>query len=61
VLKTICFINEQNVFKQFYMEWLPFSGYRYAELPDIEVYPIRDGYEVYGHSKVWIAISKEDK
>ncbi len=51
----------QSVFKRFYMEWLPFSGYRYAELPDIEVYPIHDGYEVYGHSEVWIAISKEDQ
>lgn len=51
----------QSVFKRFYMEWLPFSGYRYAELPDIEVYPIRDRYRVYGHSEVWIAISKEDK
>jgi len=26
----------QSVFKRFYMEWLPFSGYKYAKLPDIE-------------------------
>lgn len=51
----------QSIFKRFYMEWLPFSGYRYAELPDIEVYPICDRYEVCGHSEVWIAINKEDK
>ena len=50
----------QSVFKRFYMEWLPFSGYQYAELPDIEVYPICSGQPVNGHSEVWIAVSKED-
>ena len=50
----------QSVFKRFYMEWLPFSGYQYAELPDIEVYPICSGQPVHGHSEVWIAVSKED-
>lgn len=50
----------QSVFKRFYLEWLPFSGYQYAELPDIEVYPICDGQSLYGRSEVWIAISKED-
>ncbi len=50
----------QSVFKWFYMEWLPFSGYKYAELPDIEVYPICSGQPVHGHSEVWIAVSKED-
>lgn len=51
----------QSVFRRFYMEWLPFSGYKYAELPDIEVYPICDGHPVHGHSEVWIAISREDR
>ncbi len=50
----------QSVFKRFYMEWLPFSGYKYAELPDIEVYPICSGQPVNGHSEVWIAVGKED-
>ena len=50
----------QIVFKRFYMEWLPFSGYKYAELPDIEVCPICSGQPVHGHSKVWIAVVKED-
>ena len=50
----------QSVFKRFYMEWLPFSGYKYAELPDIEVYPICSGQPVHGHSEVWIAVVKED-
>lgn len=50
----------QSVFRRFYMEWLPFSGYKYAGLPDIEVYPICDGQPLHGHSEVWIAINKED-
>ena len=51
----------QSVFGRFYMEWLPFSGYKYAELPDIEVYPICDSQLAHGHSKVWIAIKEEDR
>ena len=51
----------QSVFRRFYMEWLPFSGYKYAELPDIEVYPICDSQPAHGHSEVWIAIKEEDR
>ena len=51
----------QSVFRRFYMEWLPFSGYKYAELPDIEVYPICDSQPAHGHSKVWISIHEEDR
>lgn len=51
--------NVQDVFKRFYTEWLPFSGYEYAGLPDIEVYPIIHEKPIYGHSEVWIAIKKE--
>lgn len=53
----------QSTFKRFYTEWLPFSGYEYAGLPDIEVYPICHETPINGHSEVWIAIkkSKEDK
>ena len=51
----------QSVFRRFYMEWLPFSGYKYAELPDIEVYPICDSQPAHGHSKVWISIKEEDR
>ncbi len=32
----------QNIFKRFVTEWLPSSGYTYAGLPDIEVYPFGD-------------------
>jgi len=49
----------QDIFKRFYTEWLPFSGYEYAGLPDIEVYPIIQGKPISGHSEVWIAIKKE--
>lgn len=49
----------QDIFKRFYTEWLPFSGYEYAGLPDIEVYPIIHGKPISGHSEVWIAIKKE--
>ena len=51
--------NVQSVFRRFYTEWLPFSGYEYAGLPDIEVYPIQNKTVQYGHSEVWIAIRKE--
>ena len=53
--------NVQDVFKRFYTEWLPFSGYEYAGLPDIEVYPIIEGKPICGHSEVWIAIRKENE
>lgn len=48
----------QTIFKRFLTEWLPFSGYEYAELPDIEVYPISDPKIKGGHSEVWIAVKK---
>lgn len=48
----------QEVFCRFLTEWLPFSGYTYAELPDIEVYPFGEDSQN-GKSEVWIAIKKE--
>lgn len=48
----------QTIFKRFLTEWLPFSGYEYAKLPDIEVYPISDERSKGGHSEVWIAVKK---
>ncbi len=51
--------NVQSIFKRFYTEWLPFSGYEYAGLPDIEVYPICEETPVSGHSEVWIAVTKQ--
>ena len=35
------------------------SGYAYAGLPDIEVYPISKETPSRGHSEVWIAIKKD--
>ncbi len=49
----------QSIFKRFLTEWLPFSGYKYAELPDIEVYPVGKKGPKEGHSEVWIAVRKE--
>jgi AraC family transcriptional regulator len=49
----------QSIFRRFLTEWLPFSGYAYAELPDIEVYPINKEKPQEGHSEVWIAVKKE--
>lgn len=46
----------QNVFQRFLTEWLPFSGYQYAELPDIEIYPVSNDKLKGGHSEAWIAI-----
>jgi len=52
-------ISVQTLFRRFYTEWLPFSGYAYAELPDIEVYPLDSQKSGTGKSEVWIAINKE--
>lgn len=49
----------QTVFKRFLTEWLPVSGYEYAQLPDIEVYPANDQGSKGGHTEVWIAVKKE--
>ncbi len=51
--------NVQNIFRRFYTQWLPFSGYEYAGLPDIEVYPVCKEIPSNGHSEVWIAITKD--
>lgn len=49
----------QKTFKRFLTEWLPFSGYEYAQLPDIEVYPIGDQNLKTGHTEVWIAVRRK--
>lgn len=48
----------QTIFKRFLTEWLPVSGYEYAEQPDIEVYPVNDQGSKSGHAEVWIAVKK---
>lgn len=49
----------QSVFRRFLTEFLPFSGYEYAGLPDVEIYPVCKGQPSKGHSEVWIAIKKQ--
>lgn len=49
----------QNVFRRFCREWLPFSGYRYAGLPDLEVYAICGRNMAEGRSEVWIAVQSD--
>lgn len=48
-----------KIFKNFLTEWLPFSGYEYANLPDIEVYPINYNDQKESHVEVWIAVKKK--
>ena len=51
----------QSIFRRFLTEFIPFSGYEYAELPDIELYPICKGKPTNGHSEVWIGIKEKEK
>ncbi|WP_416326052.1 AraC family transcriptional regulator [[Eubacterium] hominis] len=55
--------NVQRIFKRFYTEWLPFSGYHATGSSEIEVYPIDKEAAISGHLEVWFAITKdkEDK
>ncbi len=46
----------QTVFRRFSTEWLPFSGYEYAGLPDVEVYPACRERPALGFSQVWFAL-----
>jgi AraC family transcriptional regulator len=48
----------QTIYKRFFTEWLQFSGYEYAGLSDIEIYPIRNKKLKGGRSEVWIAVKK---
>jgi AraC family transcriptional regulator len=43
----------QKIYKQFYTEWLPNSGYELADLPVIECYMQEN------HQEVWIAVDKK--
>jgi len=48
--------NVQEIFQYFYTDWLLFSNYKYAGLPDIEVYPI----DKEKHCEVWIAVKQKE-
>ena len=49
----------QGIFRRFLTEWLPFSGYTYTELPNLEVYPFGNEQSPGGEAEVWIAVKKE--
>ena len=53
--------NVQDIFRRFYTEWLLFSGYEYARLPDIEAYPVQTQAPYDSQCDVWIAIQKEEE
>ncbi|MCY6959669.1 AraC family transcriptional regulator [Clostridium brassicae] len=52
----------QTIYKRFFTEWLPFSGYRHAGIADVEVYPVYPVYDestVSGYAEIWMSIKKE--
>lgn len=44
--------NSQKIYRRFYTEWLPYSGYTYGEIADIEIYPDNDEKSM----EVWFSI-----
>ncbi len=59
----MCFSNAKcsgntGIAKRIITEWLPSSGYVYANLPDIELYPNGDINAPDYTTEVWIPIQK---
>ena len=52
--------NFMDMFKGFWTEFLPFSGLKYAELPDIEVYPIEGEGKTFPIKEMWLAVKQAD-
>lgn len=52
-------ISLQNLEKQIILEWLPTSGYEYANIPDIEVYIQADPQDMI--YEYWLPIIKKEK
>lgn len=50
----------QSLQKRIITEWLPSSGYEYANAPDIEVYPAENTNASDYYSEVWLPVSKKD-
>ena len=48
----------QKIYKSFFTEWLPFSGYELAGIADIEVYPVETQGKNSGKAEVWFTIKK---
>jgi len=51
----------QELQKRIITEWLPTSGYEYADLPDIEVYSEGDQQSPSYRSEVWLPIIKKQR
>jgi len=49
----------QNLQKRIITEWLPTSGYEYADAPDIEVYSDGNQQAEDYRSEVWLPIIKK--
>ncbi|MHB8128145.1 MAG: AraC family transcriptional regulator [Mobilitalea sp.] len=50
----------QDLQKRIITEWLPTSGYEYADAPDIEVYPEGDTSSLNYQCEVWLPVVKKD-
>ncbi len=48
----------QDIWGRIYSEWLPNSGYKHAEIPEIEYYTICDNMSSDYKSEIWIPIKK---
>lgn len=49
----------QNLQKRIYTEWLPTSGYEYADVADIEVYPEGDQFSDSYKCEAWLPVVKK--
>ena len=50
----------QKIYRQFYTEWLPTSGYEYGKAPEIEVYTDDDIKSHTYRSELWFPLKKEE-
>ncbi len=49
----------QDLQKRIVIEWLPVSGYEYADAPDIEVYPEGDQSAIDYRCQIWLPVVKK--
>ena len=56
-----CHVTSDNMFRYLHLEVLPSSGLFYAELPDIEVYPIEGGDMETPIQEAWFAVRPSDE
>jgi AraC family transcriptional regulator len=46
----------QEVTRRIHSEWLPTSGYRHADAPDLEVYPKGDTSDADYYCEIWLPV-----